>query len=247
MNGSIYRYDGTLEGLLCCLAECWRDKGLPVGIEELGAEQETLYPVKEIETDPALARRAAAYLRRKAGGEVWEWVRLGSLTCLECKELALLRLALLGIQHGAGVVKWITHPVVHPVDKALRFLENEAHTYLEVLRFAELGGVLTATITPKNNVLPLVVGHFADRLNGEAFAIFDPGHRIGYYHPAGERGGFFQADSLELPEAGAGEAAYQALWRKYYERAAVEGRLNPKLQRTHLPLRYRGNITEFQG
>ena len=246
MNPFVYRYDGSLEGLLCCLAECWRDKGLPVGIREGEEEQVSLYPVKEIGTDPDLARRAARYLRQKAGGEVWECFRLGTLTCMEHREMALLRLALLGVQQGPGVMREITHPVVHAVDRALRYLENEAHFHRELLRFSELEGVLTARITPNNNVLPLIVGHFGDRLNGEEFVIYDPGHQVGYYHPAGQRGDFFRAQGLELPEPGEDERRYRALWKQFYNHIAVEGRLNPKLRQSHMPLRYWKNLTEFQ-
>ena len=35
------------------------------------------------------------------------------------------------------------------------------------------------------------------------------------------------------------------MWRAFYAHAAVEGRINPKLRRTHMPMRYWKNMTEF--
>ena len=45
--------------------------------------------------------------------------------------------------------------------------------------------------------------------------------------------------------AGTEERAFRAMWRKYYQTIAIEGRLNPKCQSTHLPKRYRHVMTEF--
>ena len=42
------------------------------------------------------------------------------------------------------------------------------------------------------------------------------------------------------------EAAYQRLWRTFFDAAAIEARRNPACQRTHLPLKYRRYMTEFQ-
>ena len=45
--------------------------------------------------------------------------------------------------------------------------------------------------------------------------------------------------------AGEQERAFRALWRRYYQTIAIEGRINPKCQSTHLPKRYRHVMTEF--
>ena len=59
-------------------------------------------------------------------------------------------------------------------------------------------------------------------------------------------GEFFYADAVDLPEPSEEEARYQALWRKFYDTIAVEGRVNPKLRRGMMPMRYWKNMTEFQ-
>ena len=43
------------------------------------------------------------------------------------------------------------------------------------------------------------------------------------------------------------EEKYRALWRRFYDTIAVEGRENPKCRMTHMPKRYWAHLTEMQG
>ena len=54
------------------------------------------------------------------------------------------------------------------------------------------------------------------------------------------------ATRADLKDALTLEEAYQALWRTFHETAAIPERANALCQRTHLPLRYRPYMTEFQ-
>ena len=42
------------------------------------------------------------------------------------------------------------------------------------------------------------------------------------------------------------ENEYQDLFRRFCESVAIEARVNPALQRSMLPMRFRPNMTEFQ-
>ena len=48
--------------------------------------------------------------------------------------------------------------------------------FIEFIRFEEKDGMLGSVIHPKNNVLPLLRGHFCSRLPDEDFLIFDAAH-----------------------------------------------------------------------
>ena len=45
--------------------------------------------------------------------------------------------------------------------------------------------------------------------------------------------------------AGGEELEWRRLWRSFFNTIAIEGRINPKCQATHLPKRYRHVMTEF--
>lgn len=244
----VYRYDGSYQGFLCCVAECFHDKKLPQGVQLLDEPQGTLFGVKVVDTQPELAMRVERSLSQKISPQAHDMVRRGFLTCMEEKELRLIRFILLGYKHGPSVTRMSVNSDVHAIDKALLYLKNEAHYHVEFIRFSDCGGFLAAMITPNNTVLPLIVSHFCDRFNGENFVIFDKTHGMGFVYRTGENPcrEFFYADSLELPKPSEEEEKYRELWRMFYDTIAVEGRINHKLRRNHMPMRYWPNMTEFQ-
>ena len=234
----VYRYDGSYPGFLCCVAEIFHDKVLPADIQLLDEPQMTLCPVKAVATDQARADRVEGWIKNEISPQVREMVRRGFLTCMEHKELRLVRFILLGRKHGDKVRQLKVREEVFEIEQALRYLNNEANRYIEFIRFVDLGEFLAAQIEPSNSVLPMIAEHFCDRFPEENLMIFDRTHGLGFLHRRGSRGEFFQADALELPPVSGEEAAYQALWKRFYERIAVEGRINPKLRMTHMPKRY---------
>ncbi len=48
----VYRYDGTYQGFLCCVAQCFFHKKLPQGVQLLDEPQGTLFGVQAVESDP---------------------------------------------------------------------------------------------------------------------------------------------------------------------------------------------------
>lgn len=240
----IYRYDGSFEGFLCCVFESYARHELPQDIRPEGEGQISLYPERYIETDRQHAGRVFASIPKKISREAARMVARGFLTCLEQKEMWLLRFLRLGYRYGRRVMSMLADEAVHTVFHAVQFLENESHLLKGFLRFSEVHGVLIAEIEPKNQVLPLLQEHFCARYSGERFLIYDRTHRMMLVYQPG-RAELFPVEDFRLPEADAPEAAYRALWRAYYHTAAVEGRENPRCRMTHMPKRYWNCMTEF--
>ena len=65
----VYLYDGSFEGFLCCVYESFAQHELPFAVWTPQRETATLYPVKDIATDPAVARRVFASFGKKLGAE----------------------------------------------------------------------------------------------------------------------------------------------------------------------------------
>lgn len=246
MSGVVYRYDGSFQGFLCCVAQTFFDKALPLGIEALDEPQATLFPVREVETREEIVGRMERSIPEKISPLAWDMVRQGFLTCMEEKEIRLLRFVLLGYKVGPKVTRMATHDDVDALNRALLYLKNEAHYHVEFLRFADFGDFLGATITPNNTVLPLIAQHFCERFNTENFMIYEKTHQLGFFHQRGGKRDFFHADNIQLPPHSAEEEEYRALWKHFYDTIAVEGRINPKLRRGNMPMRYWTNMTEFQ-
>lgn len=242
----IYYYDGTYDGFMCCVFESVYQREIPVSIKLYGEEQATLYPVKEIYTDPEKAERVKVSIVKKISPEAKEIIEKSFLTNMKDKELHMLRFMLLGYKHGRKITEMLDNDEVDRVQKAVLFLGREAHLTLEFIRFSDYGGVLLSEITPRNNVLPLIASHFCSRFSGETFMIYDKTHKIALVHKDGERS-FINVEHLEPPEAGPEEEHYRALWRKFYDTIGIEGRYNPQCRMNHMPKRYWKNMTEFQG
>ena len=243
----IYRYDGSYQGFLCCVAQCFQDKALPVSIRPYDEEQQSLYGSKDIPTRLELAQRVERSIPRRISPQALRLVREGFLTTLPEREMALLRFLLLGYKYGSPVTRMTTHPAVHALEKAVLALNNEAHHVLEFLRFADCGEFLAAKIQPQGKVLPLVAPHFCDRLPSENFMIYDETHQMGFLYRGreGQAGEFFQADQVELPPPSREELCWQNLWKVFYRTIAVEGRRNPKLRQNLCPKRFWPLMTEI--
>ena len=86
----VYLYDGSFEGFLCCVYESFAQHELPFAVWTPQRETATLYPVKEISTDPAIARRVFASFGKKLGAETEYLVSRDFLSGREDKELLLI-------------------------------------------------------------------------------------------------------------------------------------------------------------
>ncbi len=240
----VYRYDGTLEGFLCCVFESYEKKETPDAI--LGPEdaQLSLFETREIRTDDVRADRVRRAIPLRISPEAQELVERTMLTCLPGRERYLLFFLRLGFRMGGGVMDMLHDDAVAAVTKAVLHLTREAHLYTGFVRFTQNAGVLAAVIEPKNRVLPLIMAHFLDRYPREAFLIFDRTHKETIIAQMG-RGQIVRLEALELPEPDDLERAVRALWRRFHTAVGIAQRKNDKCQRGHLPIRYRRMMTEF--
>lgn len=240
-----YRYDGSFNGLMCCVFESFYSKEMPLGIFSPEDEQETLFELREIEADAEKAERVIESIPRKISLEAKSLVYHAFLTCLPEKELHILRFLHLGYRVGGKVTQMLTEPRVDVLNKAVQHLANEAHLLCGFVRFSEYDGALLSVIEPKNCVLPLLADHFSGRFPEETFMIYDKTHSYALVHQNGSCE-IIRVDNLEIPEADANEESYRALWENFYNSIAIEGRYNPKCRMTHMPKRYWAHMTEFQ-
>jgi len=238
-----YRYDGTFAGFLTCAWDALESGAEPV--EFLLPDGGTsLWETREPVTDEGRARRLYAALAKRVSPAFRSLIARGFLTCLPQKELDLLDLIRRGLREGDRVRLDLSDPVMARVNLALARLWTEWDHLKGFVRFSELDGALVGEIEPKNRVLPLLAPHFAARYSGERLALYDRTHHEVFLSDRG-RWKLLPAEGFRMGPAGQEERAFRAMWRKYFQAVAIEGRYNPKCQSTHLPKRYRHVMTEF--
>ena len=251
-----YAYDGSFAGFLSCVFESYLRREEPMCFSAPEEERISLYPERSVPTDAARARRVYASLAVRISPAGQALAARGFLTCLEERERLLYQFIRLGYQRGSALLRDLTDHRVAALHQAVRRLNEEAHKYTGFVRFSDQGGVLLAEIEPKNQVLPLLRGHFCARYNTEAFLIYDRTHRQVLLHdprglpggenPGGRRWAILPAEDFRAGAPGEEERAWRALWRRFYDTIAIEGRENERCRRTHMPKRYWNCMTEFQ-
>lgn len=208
--------------------------------------------------DPVKTDKVAGTLRRRLGEHVYHTLCRAAASCYPDKGEAVYRTVVDALTAGSGrrVMENLRNPYVARCFELARFTANEAHYETEFIRFKELAvaageerGVLFSGIGPKNNVVPFVMPHFADRLSIENFMIYDEGRKLFGIHPAGEEwylvsaGEDFTLKDLTLSEE---EEGYQELFRAFHRTIGIKTRENRRLQRQMCAYRYQDYMVEFE-
>lgn len=239
----IYCYDGSLEGFLSCVFDSYANHEVPV---EICIEAEpSLFAIRQIPTREDHAARVQAKLNA-ISPQAWELVWKGFLTCAPHREMMLYRFIRTLLRSGAPFLRQLSHDDLLPLRKAVQHLEREVHLLKGFVRFSQMGGILAGEIAPKNWVLPLLRPHFCDRCREESFLLYDRTHREAlFYQPF--TWCIAPLDAFEMARPDETEAKFRRLWKTFYDTVAIRERYNPKTRRTHMPMRYWGTMTEFQG
>lgn len=240
----IYQYDGSFEGLLCCIYESYTQKERPTAIITQDADEPCLFEIRAVTTDRAHAQRIYRSLH-KISPEVGPLLRRAHLSCLADKEMAIYRFVAKLYRVGAPLLSRLSDESYLPLLKAVHHLSHEAEQFRGFVRFSEFDGVLGAEIEPKNRILPMLRHHFCDRFYNESFFIYDRTHREALLYSGGVSR-IVPLEHFEMAPPDETEAQYRKLWRRFYDTIAIRERENPRLRMTHMPKRFWGTMTEFQ-
>jgi probable DNA metabolism protein len=252
----IFRCDNSIDGIFTAVYTAWSSKygHSNVKLEERSengnySNLELFSEYINVDTDLTLAGKVSDSIRRKISEEAFEMSCRVALSDYAGKADLIYRFLILGFSVGSKVVEQLSNEVVNNVFKINKNVGNEAHHLLGFLRFSEQeNGLLFSAITPKNNVLSIITPHFADRLPTERFIIYDKNRNIAALHMPGRQWILAEVpefDAERFHEFTSGEDEYRDLWKIFFQHIAIKERINPKLQRNNLPLRFRGNMNEF--
>lgn len=243
VSDAAYCYDGSYAGFLCCIFESYTRREIPSAVLGPAEGQITLFGTEAIATDPTHARRVANGLTR-LGPMVRERVMTGFLSTEEEKDLILLRFVRRCFDEGPRAVQMLGDPDVHAAFVLERNVNNEVCRFIEFIRFEEKDGMLGSVIHPKNDVLPLLRGHFCSRLPDEDFLIFDAAHGTALLRQSGHVQ-YLAMEHYE-PARDADELNWQALWKRFFHALTIEERHNAKAQMNHAPKRFWGGMVEMR-
>lgn len=243
-----YRYDGTFEGMMCCVFESYYAHEIPFAVLTPDAPDMTLFGSKEIVTDEEKANRVIRSVPLKISSEAAELVRLAFFTCLEEKELAILKFLRLGYRLGRKIMYMEELDELQILKKAVHHLLSEAHLLRGFVRFSEYNEkgkrILVSVIGPKNQVLPFLANHFKLRLPEEHWLIYDEVHHQALVYRPHEMA-VIPMDEFKAAVPDEEECKYRELWQGFYDAIEIKPRHNERCRMTLMPKRYWKYMTEF--
>ncbi len=241
----IYVYDGTFEGLLCCVYNYYYNRLKPVSIVSFTDFTPSFYESFAVVTNYEQAYKVRYAIEEKIGGKSLKFLEECALTCLEEKEMYMLRFIVKGFKIGPAILNQLTDEDVNQLFKAHRHMERESHSFLGFVRFYKAGDVYVAKIRPKNQILSLIAHHFITRFSKQTFMIYDEVHHQALVYGSGKYK-ILEVDNIELPPITQDEKQMQELWKNFYNAIAIKERFNPKCRMNFMPKRLWSNLPEMQ-
>lgn len=205
----------------------------------------------EVKSDAGKAESVSHTIRRRLGEEAYTDIFQALASDAPDKADAVYKTIVLGLAGSVkgSIMAHLGNPHVARVFALSRQTFNESHHLLGFVRFEELsGGILYSEIGPRCNALPFLAPHFADRLPGENFILYDRARRLAAIHEADKE--WLLVSNADIPKEAVAqhsesEAYYRELFCTFCSTIAIEARENRALQRQMLPLRFQKFMVEF--
>lgn len=230
-------YDGSFLGWLTIVDQAFSRGYQPFMIAR---EADNVFAGEWLVTDPARAHKIANRLQIRLGLENWLFLQEAFCASLPEKERLLLTAVSLGLA-GAHLPQHLGDPHILALSKGCQAVRREVHAYKGFLRFQYRQEVLFGQIDPVHQVLPALCQHFSQRYPQEQVMIYDNTHQqLGIM----EAGTIRYLEQVTPPDA-VPEDQLADVWRTFLAAVTISERGNLDLQRSMLPLRYRGNMPEF--
>ena len=238
-----YYYDGSFDGLLTVIFIAYKDRKNNE-IRIIVKTEQLLLGLDDINviTDFSEAKRVEKAICDKLSQNFLNNIQICFLSSDKNKDIVIVHTVYKALKQGKEILNSLDEHAFY-VNKLVKQVLNERHRYLGVLRFKEVkDGTMFSTIEPKNNVLPILLSHFINRMKREKFAIYDKKRKMIAYYDT-EKVEIFFVKSLEI-EWSDEEIKYSELWKTFHKSISMKERENKKLQQSNLPKYYWKHLIE---
>jgi len=235
---TILHYDGSFEGFLTAVFECYALRRNDVRIRKQEDGESTLFgDTLFIPTDAAKAARVWNGLKTRTSPEAARQFYHSYLSELPLSEDHMLEYLRYVMASDRDVSRDFSHPAVLRVAQVSRMIGREKHRMEAFVRFQLTADhIFHAVIEPDHNVLPLIAEHFKNRYADQRWVIWDARRQYGLY---------YDLEKVDLVQEAAPEALaetansdYAQLWKTYFTSTNIVERKNMKLHLQHVPYRY---------
>ena len=251
---TIFIYDKTFEGLLTAVFDAYFRKTFPDALlPEKAPRPLFIDEIVKIYTDKAKADRVWKGLQSKLSDSTLYALFVNWLSELPEVDMLLFSYMKKALDAQENIELNFGDPVVLALSKIWKKVSNERLRIVQFLRFQKTtDDTFFACVEPLYNVLPLVTGHLQDRFHDQKWLIYDAKRDYGYYYDLKEVTEVYpqekqwNAGKLHEDIISSDEKLFQQLWQEYFRAMTIKERINPKLHRQHLPVRFWKHLTEKQ-
>lgn len=248
-------FDNSFEGLLTVVFDAYTWKIFPDSILPEGAVLPMFTSkVYHVVTDEKKSSRVWNALVRKLSTNVCNMLMYAWLADDERDNDLLFRYIRKAIDAPASIENNFGDKDVLNLHQLARKVGHEAQYLKQFIRFQKAADeIFFAPVLPRYNALPLTIDHFKDRFSDQKWVIYDLRRKYGYYYDLQTVEEITLADDTHLLSGkldaklmAEDEKLFQDLWKGYFKAMTIKERLNPSLQRQHMPRRFWKYLTEKQ-
>lgn len=253
----IFTYDNTFEGLLSCVFFAYEQKIQPDLILS-DTKQKPLFfdHAYHIVTEEEKSNRVWAKLNMILSSFARRMLFCVWLSELPDMEMLLFRYICKNINASSSIELNFGDPDVIQVSKIAKRVASEARKVIQFVRFQQTkDNIYFAPVTPKFNVISMATMHFKKRFADQEWIIYDTKRRYGLYYDLDTINEVtfdkrvldaFTTGSISDDRASENEIFFRKMWKTYFEHLTIKERLNLKLQKQKMPVRFWKYIIEMQ-
>jgi probable DNA metabolism protein len=240
-------YDKSLEGLLTAVFDAYARRTFPdhlIGTADIQPMFTT--DTHTVIADPDKAARVWNALEQKIGKGGCDMLMHVWLSELEGSDLLIMRYMRKAFDSQRSIATDFADPDVLEMSRIARKVGSERLHIVQFARFRKAAdGIFVAPVSPLYNVLPLTLTYFKDRFSFQPWLVYDLKRSYGYYYNLKETAEVSLDNHAAIADGmlsdkllAEGEKDFQELWGDYLQALTIKERINPKLQRQHMPRRF---------
>ncbi len=239
MNTTRLIHDGSFEGLLTAIFQVYEER----------LDQVILCSEKNLQPD-FFAVDCLVYTDPQKAERVWKGLKAFKLLREMCYK-SFLREAERSDNVILEAIQYVIktknetdygHPALLQLSKWTKEVGREKHRMEAFVRFKRAqDNTYIAVVEPDFNVLPLISRHFKNRYADQVFLIYDLRRGYGIYYNL-KKIDFIVLEDHNLKNLKSilheEETWYDAMWQDYFKSTGIKSRINAKLHKQHVPVRY---------
>ncbi len=244
----IYTYDGTFEGFLTAVFECYSRSDFPVDIVSKKNEQKNMFAKRfEVHSDAKKADRVWKGAQKKLSAKNNQMLFHAFLSEEKGIEMKIYRFMRRLFSEHFNIETDFGDSDVLYLTQTSQKVKKEAMRMLQFVRFQHTkDGLYFCGIEPRYDVIPMAVEHFRRRFADQRWLLYDLKRNYGVLYDHGKLEEVeishreFNSITGKVNEnvLQEGEEFYQKLWQSYFKNINIKERKNLRLQRQHMPRRF---------